>query len=213
MNIQYKVSDIARELGMESMIAPKFATEHSAAIDLHYVNIDDAYEAVVNAAGIPSMAVPYGREELLQKEAQPYLTYYMTKLCGPASLVESNNVTPCAAPRLFLGPGDFIRIDTGLRVWIGSENDNYAGLIIPRSGLGSKQGLVLRNLVGLIDADYQGKLLVTLHNTGREVVLIEREQRIAQLMIVPIVRPTYTKVEEFDGVTTRADGGFGSTGV
>ena len=88
---------------------------------------------------------------------------------------------------------------------------NYAALILPRSGLGHKNGIVLGNLVGLIDSDYQGELKVSLWNRGQEEFVIEPLARIAQMIIIPIMQANFTVVEEF-AQSDRGEGGFGSTG-
>ena len=87
----------------------------------------------------------------------------------------------------------------------------YAALILPRSGLGHKKGLVLGNLVGLIDSDYQGELMISCWNRGQETQTIEPFERLAQLIIVPVVQPELVEVESFEE-SERGTGGFGSTG-
>ncbi len=110
---------------------------------------------------------------------------------------------------LTLQPGDTALIPTGLAIHIGDPH--YAGLILPRSGLGHKHGIVLGNLVGLIDSDYQGQLFVSCWNRGREAFTLNPMERIAQLVIVPVARVGFRVVEDFDP-TSRAANGFGSTG-
>ena len=105
-------------------------------------------------------------------------------------------------------PGDQELIRTGIAIHI--KDPGYAGMIIPRSSLG-KKGIVLGNLVGLIDSDYQGEILVLLWNRGNEVVKIEYMDRIAQLVIVPVVQAQFEIVQEFEQ-SQRGTGGFGSTG-
>ena len=105
-------------------------------------------------------------------------------------------------------PGDQELIRTGIAIHI--KDPGYAGMIIPRSGLG-KRGVVLGNLVGLIDSDYQGEIKVLLWNRGSEVVKIEHMDRIAQLVIVPVVQAQFEIVEHFEQ-SQRGAGGFGSTG-
>ncbi len=93
--------------------------------------------------------------------------------------------------------------------------DDMAAIIVPRSGLGHKKGLVLGNLVGVIDADYTGPIMVSAWNrseAGSEAVVIQPGERIAQMMFVPVLRPAFTVVEAFSRVTARGAGGFGSTG-
>lgn len=101
-------------------------------------------------------------------------------------------------------------IDTGIAIYI--KDPSLTALMLPRSGLGHKQGLVLGNLVGLIDSDYQGSLKISCWNRGQEPTTISPGDRIAQLVIVPVIQVTWKKVETFTP-TQRADGGFGHTGV
>ena len=108
-----------------------------------------------------------------------------------------------------LVPGATLLIPTGLAIYI--EDPGYAAIILPRSGLGHKHGIVLGNLVGLIDSDYQGELMVSAWNRGNETFTIEPGERIAQLIIVPVHQVAFDIVEEFT-VTERGDGGFGSSG-
>ena len=110
---------------------------------------------------------------------------------------------------LTLEPGAAELIPTGLSIHI--EDPGYAGMILPRSGLGHKHGLVLGNLVGLIDADYQGPLMVSCWNRGTNAYTLEVGERLAQLVIVPVVQPTFRIVEDFEE-TDRGAGGFGSSG-
>ncbi|MPS48493.1 dUTP diphosphatase [Methylobacillus sp.] len=110
-----------------------------------------------------------------------------------------------------LFPGNHVTVDLGFKVHI--ADPNIAAIVIPRSGLGTKHGLVLRNLVGLIDSDYQGGLKATLVNTGRDIVTIKPLDRIGQIMFVPVIHPEFNEVESFDEVTERGEGGHGSTGV
>jgi len=111
---------------------------------------------------------------------------------------------------LELAPGEAQLVPTGLAIHIGDAG--LCAVILPRSGLGHKQGLVLGNLVGLIDADYQGPLMVSLWNRGRLTVNITPGDRIAQLVFVPVVRAALRQVDEFAG-SARGEGGFGHTGV
>ena len=108
-----------------------------------------------------------------------------------------------------LQPGDTLLVPTGLAVQL--SNPDYAAMLLPRSGLGHKQGIVLGNLVGLIDSDYQGELKVSLWNRGQEAFTVEPMARIAQMVIVPVVQAAFKVVEEF-AQSERGEGGFGSTG-
>ncbi|MFZ9734922.1 MAG: dUTP diphosphatase [Burkholderiaceae bacterium] len=110
---------------------------------------------------------------------------------------------------LELAPGQTVLIPTGLSIFI--ADPGYAGLILPRSGLGHKHGIVLGNLVGLIDSDYQGPLMVSAWNRSQTPFTIAPLERLAQLVIVPVVQAAFEKVETFDA-TARGEGGFGSTG-
>ena len=109
-----------------------------------------------------------------------------------------------------INPGDTYLVKTGLAIHIGEPG--YAALILPRSGLGHKKGIVLGNLVGLIDSDYQGELMVSVWNRGKESFELKPMERIAQLMVVPVVQPEFNIVESFEA-SERASGGFGSTGT
>lgn len=110
---------------------------------------------------------------------------------------------------LALAPGGCELLPTGLAVYV--ADPNLAGIILPRSGLGHKKGIVLGNLVGLIDSDYQGPLMVSCWNRGSEPFTINPGERIAQFVLVPVVAPQFEIVDEF-AETERGIGGFGSTG-
>ena len=107
-------------------------------------------------------------------------------------------------------PGETILVSTGISIYI--QDSNLAATILPRSGLGHKHGIVLGNLVGLIDSDYQGPLMVSLWNRGTETFTVDVGDRIAQLVIIPIVQTEFSVVEEFT-ITDRGSGGFGHTGT
>lgn len=117
-----------------------------------------------------------------------------------------------AAPEsaVTLAPGDSALIPTGLAIHI--ADPGWCALILPRSGLGHKHGLVLGNLTGLIDADYQGPLMISCWNRGREPFTIQPGDRIAQLLVTPVARVAWRAVEAF-ATSERGVGGFGSTGV
>ena len=108
-----------------------------------------------------------------------------------------------------LNPGETRLIKTGLAIHL--ADPGYAALILPRSGLGHKHGIVLGNLVGLIDSDYQGELMVSTWNRGQEAFTIEPMERIAQLVVVPVVQMQMNIVDDFE-TSDRGAGGFGSTG-
>lgn len=115
----------------------------------------------------------------------------------------------CLSSPLVLDPGKAELIPTGLAIYL--EDPNLAAVILPRSGLGHKHGIVLGNLVGLIDSDYQGQLLVSCWNRGREPFTVQPGERIAQLVIVPVVQVELQVVDEFTA-THRGAGGFGHSG-
>lgn len=115
----------------------------------------------------------------------------------------------CDGP-LQLAPGEAQLVPTGMAIHIGDPT--LCAIILPRSGLGHKQGLVLGNLVGLIDADYQGPLMVSLWNRGQNQQVVQPGDRIAQLVLMPVVRASFRVVEQFEQ-SERGAGGFGHTGV
>ena len=106
-------------------------------------------------------------------------------------------------------PGETLLIPTGIALHI--ENNNMAAVILPRSGLGHKHGIVLGNLVGLIDSDYQGQLFVSCWNRGNTAFVIKPGERIAQLVFIPVVQANFNIVESFEQ-SQRGEGGFGHTG-
>jgi dUTP pyrophosphatase len=108
-----------------------------------------------------------------------------------------------------LYPGDTTLLKTGLAIYI--ADPQLAAVILPRSGLGHKHGIVLGNLVGLIDSDYQGELMVSCWNRGKDAFTVNPGERIAQLVFLPVVRATFETVSEFHA-SERGAGGFGSTG-
>ena len=111
---------------------------------------------------------------------------------------------------LTLAPGDSALVPSGIAIHIGDPG--WCALIVPRSGLGHKRGLVMGNLVGVIDADYQGPLMISCWNRGREPVTIGVGDRIAQLLLVPVAQARLRIVDEF-APSVRGAGGFGSTGI
>ncbi|MFY9810088.1 dUTP diphosphatase [Aquabacterium sp.] len=115
----------------------------------------------------------------------------------------------CVDTPVVLEPGQAQLIPTGLAMHLGDPG--LAAMILPRSGLGHKHGIVLGNLVGLIDSDYQGPLMVSCWNRGSEPFTIQPLERIAQLVIVPVVQAQFRLVDSFDA-SERGEGGFGSTG-
>lgn len=115
----------------------------------------------------------------------------------------------CLEGPLMLEPGSAELIPTGISLWV--EDPGLAALLLPRSGLGHKNGIVLGNLVGLIDSDYQGPLMVSCWNRGTAPFTIQPGDRIAQMVIVPVVQAEFEVVEDFTA-TRRGTGGFGSSG-
>jgi dUTP pyrophosphatase len=115
----------------------------------------------------------------------------------------------CIDTPLVIEPGQTVLVPTGLAIHIGDPG--YAAMILPRSGLGHKNGIVLGNLVGLIDSDYQGQLMVSTWNRGHATFTLQPLDRLAQLVIVPVLQVGFNVVEEFAS-SERGAGGFGSTG-
>ena len=116
----------------------------------------------------------------------------------------------CIDAPLTIDAGDSILINTGLAIFI--KDPKICATIIPRSGMGHKYGIVLGNLIGLIDSDYQGPLMVSCWNRGKNPFTIQPGDRLAQLVFLPVIRPEFKIVEQFDK-TERATAGFGSTGT
>ncbi len=141
--------------------------------------------------------------KILDEKIRPQLPAYATP--GSAGL----DLRACIDAPVTLAPGDTSLIPTGLAIHL--DDPGLAAVIIPRSGLGHKHGIVLGNLVGLIDSDYQGQLLVSCWNRGREPFVVNPLERIAQLVVVPVVQVRLNVVESFED-SARGAGGFGSTG-
>nr|WP_256384156.1 dUTP diphosphatase [Photobacterium toruni] len=116
----------------------------------------------------------------------------------------------CIDQALTVAPGETHLVATGLAIHIG--NPNLAATILPRSGLGHKHGIVLGNLIGLIDSDYQGQLMVSVWNRGDTTFTIEPGDRIAQLVFLPVVQAQFNIVTDFDDASQRGEGGFGHSG-
>lgn len=115
----------------------------------------------------------------------------------------------CVEEAIQIEPGQTVLVKTGMAIYI--EDTNFAGLVLPRSGLGHKHGIVLGNLVGLIDSDYQGELMVSVWNRGQTSFTLEPGERLAQYVFVPVVQAQFDIVNEFEA-TERGAGGFGHTG-
>ena len=116
----------------------------------------------------------------------------------------------CLEIPLTLAPNAWQLVPTGMAIHL--ADPAYAAMILPRSGLGHKHGIVLGNLVGLIDSDYQGQLMVSAWNRSSVAFTIEPMERIAQLVIVPVVQAQFNIVQEFPAASERGEGGYGSTG-
>lgn len=141
--------------------------------------------------------------KILDSRMEDLLPKYETP--GSAGL----DLRACIDETITIAPGETHLIPTGIAIHI--ANQNYAAMILPRSGLGHKHGIVLGNLVGLIDSDYQGQVFVSCWNRGQETFQLEPMERIAQLVAVPVVKVNFNVVEEFSQ-SRRGEGGFGSTG-
>jgi dUTP pyrophosphatase len=133
------------------------------------------------------------------------MPHYGTK--GSAGL----DLRACIDTPLTIEPGQTVLIPTGMAIHL--DDAGLAAMILPRSGLGHKHGIVLGNLVGLIDSDYQGELKVSCWNRGDTSYTVEVGERIAQMVIVPVLQPVFTEVQEFGEATERGVGGFGHTGT
>ena len=141
--------------------------------------------------------------KVLDARMAEHLPAYATP--GSAGL----DLRACIDAPLRLAPGDAALIPTGLAIHIGDAG--MAAMLLPRSGLGHKHGIVLGNLVGLIDSDYQGPLMVSCWNRGSVAFTVQPMERIAQMVIVPVVQAAFRRVDSFEG-SARGAGGFGSTG-
>lgn len=141
--------------------------------------------------------------KIIDQKMRDYLPEYAT--AGSAGL----DLRACIEETLHINPGQTVLIPTGLAIHI--DNPNLCAMILPRSGLGHKHGIVLGNLVGLIDSDYQGQLFISIWNRGDSVFELKPLERIAQLVVVPVVQAKFNLVDEFI-VTPRGEQGFGSTG-
>jgi dUTP pyrophosphatase len=141
--------------------------------------------------------------KLLDPRLRDALPRYAT--AGSAGL----DLRACIDAAVEIAPGASTMVPTGLSIHIGDPG--YAAVILPRSGLGTKHGIVLGNLVGLIDSDYQGPLMVSVWNRSQAAFTLQPMERIAQLVVVPVVQVEWNVVDAFDP-TERGEGGFGSTG-
>jgi dUTP pyrophosphatase len=141
--------------------------------------------------------------KILDARMRDQLPAYATT--GSAGL----DLRACLDEPLTLQPGETALVPTGLAIHVGDPG--YAAMILPRSGLGHRHGIVLGNLVGLIDSDYQGQLMISTWNRGQDAFTLNPMERLAQLVIVPVVRAHFNIVDDFEA-SARGAGGFGSTG-
>lgn len=141
---------------------------------------------------------------ILDRRLRAQMPAYATP--GSAGL----DLRACIDAPLTLAPGAWQLVPTGMAMHL--ADPGYAALILPRSGLGHKHGIVMGNLVGLIDSDYQGQLMVSAWNRSATPFTIEPMERIAQMVIVPVVQATFNVVEAF-AASQRGEGGYGSTGL
>jgi len=141
--------------------------------------------------------------KILDPRMQDQMPAYATP--GSAGL----DLRACIDAPITIEAGQTVLIPTGLAIHIGDPG--YAAMILPRSGMGHKNGIVLGNLVGLIDSDYQGQLMVSTWNRGQSAFTLNPMERLAQLIVVPVLQVGFQVVDEFD-TSARGAGGFGSTG-
>jgi dUTP pyrophosphatase len=141
--------------------------------------------------------------KILDARMREQLPAYATP--GSAGL----DLRACIDSPLEMQPGDTFLMPTGLAVHV--ADPGYCALVLPRSGMGFKNGIVLANLVGLIDSDYQGQLMVPLWNRSQKAFMLNPMERVAQMILVPVMQAQFNVVEEFTA-TERGAGGFGSTG-
>lgn len=143
--------------------------------------------------------------KLLDERLRDNLPTYATP--GSAGL----DLRACLTEPLTLLPNAWQLVPTGMAIHL--KDPGYAAMILPRSGLGHKHGIVLGNLVGLIDSDYQGQLMVSAWNRSDVPYTLQPMERLAQLVVVPVVQAGFKLVESFEGASQRGEGGYGSTGV
>jgi len=141
--------------------------------------------------------------KIMDERMRSQLPQYAT--AGSAGL----DLRACLEEAIDIAPGQTVLVPTGISIYI--NDPRYCAMILPRSGLGHKHGIVLGNLVGLIDSDYQGQLMVSTWNRGTSSFKLEPMERLAQLVIVPVMQIEWSIVDEFAS-SDRGEGGFGSTG-
>ena len=143
--------------------------------------------------------------KILDPRMQDQMPAYATP--GSAGL----DLRACLDAPLTLAPNAWQLVPTGMAIHL--ADPGHAALILPRSGLGHKHGIVLGNLVGLIDSDYQGQLMVSAWNRSSQPFVLQPMERLAQMVIVPVVQAQFNVVDEFTAVSERGAGGYGSTGT
>ena len=143
--------------------------------------------------------------KILDPRMEDQLPQYATP--GSAGL----DLRACLDEPLTLAPNAWQLVPTGLAIHL--RDPGYAAMILPRSGLGHKHGIVLGNLVGLIDSDYQGQLMVSAWNRSDTAFVLQPMERLAQMVIVPVLQAQFNVVQEFGTVSERGTGGYGSTGT
>ena len=141
--------------------------------------------------------------KIMDERMRSQLPQYATP--GSAGL----DLRACLEKAIDIAPGQTLLVPTGISIYI--NDPRYCAMILPRSGLGHKHGIVLGNLVGLIDSDYQGQLMVSTWNRGNASFRLEPMERLAQLVIVPVMQIEWSIIDEF-ATSDRGEGGFGSTG-
>lgn len=144
--------------------------------------------------------------KILTKVRVPGIYDFMSRATAGSAAIDL-----CATQNTTIWPRQTYKMDTGISIWI--RDPGYAGFILARSGTAVKAGLAPANKVGLIDSDYQGPLIVALHNHGQQQYEVTFGERIAQLIIVPIAQFELQRVDSFAEATARGEGGFGSTGT
>ena len=142
--------------------------------------------------------------KILDERMRDQLPQYATP--GSAGL----DLRACLDAPITLGPNEWQLVSTGIAIHL--ADPGFAAMILPRSGLGHKHGIVLGNLVGLIDSDYQGPLMVSAWNRSTTAFVLNPMERLAQLVIVPVVQAEFNCVDDFNAPSLRGEGGYGSTG-
>ena len=141
--------------------------------------------------------------KIIDERMRSQLPQYATS--GSAGL----DLRACLDQAIDIAPGQTVLVPTGIAIYI--NEPQYCAMILPRSGLGHKHGIVLGNLIGLIDSDYQGQLMISTWNRGASNFKLEPMERLAQLVLVPVLQIEWSIVDEFES-SSRGEGGFGSTG-